>query len=73
MWETSVANAVQGSLHAFHSGDVAAADHLVGEVGELEIFKKPVSKAPVARWLWWLALYDLTETLLIFTVVAVLI
>jgi RNA polymerase sigma-70 factor (ECF subfamily) len=56
-WESHVENAVQNSLRLFLTGQHSLAEHAIGEVAESEIFVKPVSKAPVARWLWIIDLF----------------
>ncbi|MEI6713889.1 MAG: sigma-70 family RNA polymerase sigma factor [Verrucomicrobiota bacterium] len=69
VWEAKVTSALQTSLRLVCEGKNTLAEDILGEVAELEILKKPVSKAPIARWLWFMELFDFAFILLFFSAI----
>lgn len=71
-WQYKVETAVAAALRAFLAGDPVLAEKALGEVPDTEIFKKPVHRAPVARWMWNLELINVGITLILFGIIGVL-
>ncbi len=72
VWEAEVTSALQTSLRLFCAGKNTLTEYVLGEVAESEILKTPLSKAPIARWLWITELFDFAITLLFFSAIGLL-